>query len=220
MPERIYDMDVCGSLMVVATAGNNNTSPQGQPSKQVLVYNVGGPTPVEHSRKDSPLKYQTRCVSCFPDQTGFAIGSIEGRVGIQYVQKPPGKDHFAFKCHRNGNDVYSVNAIAFNNAFGTFATCGSDGVVTFWDKGECLWVPPCMWPNYNFSFIPLTNFTQCALSLQTTSNASKPFSPFRNPFPVRPSIPKATCLHTLPATIGVVVRPLTLLRLPTISTCT
>jgi mRNA export factor len=30
--------------------------------------------------------------------------------------------------------VYSVNAIAFQNQYGTFATVGSDGVVTFWDK--------------------------------------------------------------------------------------
>lgn len=30
--------------------------------------------------------------------------------------------------------MYSVNAICFHNPFGTFATCGSDGVVNFWDK--------------------------------------------------------------------------------------
>lgn len=80
MPERVYDLDVRGNLMVVITAG-----------RHIVTYNVGGSTPVEHSRKESPLKFQSRCVSCFPDQTGFAIGSIEGRVGIQYVQKVPNK---------------------------------------------------------------------------------------------------------------------------------
>jgi mRNA export factor len=123
MPERVYDLDVSGNLMVVGTAG-----------RHVLIYDVSGPQPREHSRKESPLKYNTRCVSCFPDQTGFAIGSIEGRVGIQYVQKVGNKDHFAFKCHRQDNNVYSVNAIAFQHQFGTFATVGGDGVVTFWDK--------------------------------------------------------------------------------------
>jgi mRNA export factor len=125
LPERVYDLDVRGSLMVVATAG-----------RHILTYNVGGAQPQEHSRKESPLKYQSRCVACFPDQTGFALGSVEGRVGVQYVQKVTGKDHFAFKCHRQDSNVYSVNAIAFNNTFGTFATVGSDGVVTFWDKGK------------------------------------------------------------------------------------
>eukprot|EP00537_Pseudo-nitzschia_pungens_P006642 CAMPEP_0172367118 /NCGR_PEP_ID=MMETSP1060-20121228/19327_1 /TAXON_ID=37318 /ORGANISM="Pseudo-nitzschia pungens, Strain cf. cingulata" /LENGTH=355 /DNA_ID=CAMNT_0013091243 /DNA_START=256 /DNA_END=1323 /DNA_ORIENTATION=- len=122
LPERCYDLDVRGNLMVVATA-----------DRKLVVYDVSG-QPREHSRVESPLKYQTRCVSCFPDQTGFAVGSLEGRVGIRYVQKVGNKDHFAFKCHRSGSDVYSVNCIAFQNTYGTFATVGADGVVTFWDK--------------------------------------------------------------------------------------
>jgi mRNA export factor len=123
MPERVYDLDVRGSLMVVATAG-----------RHVLTYDVSG-LPRENSRKESPLKYQSRCIACFPDCTGFAVGSIEGRVGVQYVQKVPNRDDFAFKCHRQDANVYSVNAIAFHNQFETFATAGSDGVVNFWDKG-------------------------------------------------------------------------------------
>jgi mRNA export factor len=122
MPERVYDLDVRENLMVVATA-----------NRHIIAFNVAG-QPVEHSRKESPLKFQSRCVSCFPDSTGFAVGSIEGRVGIHYLQKVAGKDSFAFKCHRQDQSVFSVNAIAFNNSFGTFATVGSDGVVNFWDK--------------------------------------------------------------------------------------
>ena len=123
MPERVYGLDVRGNLMVVGTAG-----------RQLVIYDCSQPAPREFGRKESPLKFQTRVVSCFPDQSGFAVGSIEGRVGIQYVHKVQGKDHFAFKCHRDGSNVYSVNDIAFQNQFGTFATVGSDGVVTFWDK--------------------------------------------------------------------------------------
>lgn len=35
----------------------------------------------------SPLKWQTRVVSCFTNSasSGFAVGSIEGRVAIQCV---------------------------------------------------------------------------------------------------------------------------------------
>ena len=36
----------------------------------------------------SPLKWQTRVISCFPTSTGFAMGSVEGRVAIQYVLIP------------------------------------------------------------------------------------------------------------------------------------
>lgn len=122
MPDRVYDLDVRGNLMVVATAG-----------RHIISYDVSS-QPQEHSRKESPLKYQSRCISCFPDTTGFAVGSIEGRVGVHYLQKVAGKDSFAFKCHRQETQVYSVNAICFNNKFGTFATVGSDGVCNFWDK--------------------------------------------------------------------------------------
>ena len=115
LPERVYDLDVRNNLLVVATAG-----------RHILAYDVSG-SPQEHTRKESPLKFQSRCISCFPDGTGFAVGSIEGRVGIQYLQKIPGKESFAFKCHRQDTNVYSVNAIAFQEQFGTFATVGSDG---------------------------------------------------------------------------------------------
>jgi mRNA export factor len=123
MPERVYDLDVRGNLLVVATAG-----------RHIITYDVSSGQPREHSRKESPLKFQSRCIAAFPDSMGYAVGSIEGRVGIQYVQKVPGQDSFAFKCHRQDSNVYSVNAIAFQNQFATFATVGSDGVVNFWDK--------------------------------------------------------------------------------------
>lgn len=121
MPERVYDLDVQGNLLVVATA-----------QRHIIAYDCSGPQPREHSRKESPLKFQSRCISCFPDATGFAVGSIEGRVGIHYLQKVPGKDSFAFKCHRHDTAVYAVNGIAFQKQHGTFATVGSDGVVNFW----------------------------------------------------------------------------------------
>lgn len=111
---------------------------------------------------DSPLKFQTRSIANFMSKDGFAIGSIEGRVAIQHVDERSQyvrlatpthsyyssnvachfRKNFSFKCHREerqGNDgkpfsfVYSVNSIAFH-PMGTFATCGSDGAYTFWDK--------------------------------------------------------------------------------------
>ena len=43
----------------------------------------------EVQKLDSPLKYQHRCVSIFKEKqgypTGFALGSIEGRVAIHYA---------------------------------------------------------------------------------------------------------------------------------------
>lgn len=122
-PERVYAMDCKAPLLVVGTAG-----------RHVLIYDVRKPTqPVR--TLPSPLKYQTRCINIFPDRTGMAIGSIEGRVAIHHVEDPPpaGRKNFAFKCHRLDNNIYSINCVVFNNR-GTFATCGADGSIAFWDK--------------------------------------------------------------------------------------
>jgi mRNA export factor len=64
---------------------------------------------------ESHLKYQTRCISTFTEGNGYAIGSIEGRVAIKYIDlnNPPRidtttnqmstQDDFAFRCHRVGD---------------------------------------------------------------------------------------------------------------------
>ena len=95
---------------------------------------------------DSPLKYQHRCVSIFSDKdkpAGFALGSIEGRVAIHYINTPnPSVDNFTFKCHRSAppqnasqiQEIYAVNDIAVHPIHGTLSTVGSDGKFSYWDK--------------------------------------------------------------------------------------
>jgi mRNA export factor len=52
----------------------------------------------------SPLKYPTTCISCFADGRGYAIGSIEGRCGIKYIDLQKNQinlpEDFCFKSHR------------------------------------------------------------------------------------------------------------------------
>ena len=40
---------------------------------------------LSEQKRDSSLKAQTRCVRAFPDATGFAVSSVEGRVAIEYL---------------------------------------------------------------------------------------------------------------------------------------
>lgn len=134
LPERLYCADAQYPMAVVGTAG-----------RVIIVYQLEG-KPQEFKRIDSPLKYQHRCIAIFKDKTkkqpcGFALGSVEGRVAIQYVNPTSPKDNFTFKCHRSSNnapngyqDIYAVNDIAFHPVHGTLATVGSDGTFSFWDK--------------------------------------------------------------------------------------
>lgn len=47
---------------------------------------------------------------------GYALGSIEGRVAIQYLNPTTPKDNFTFKCHRSSapiNGCYEIYAVGF-----------------------------------------------------------------------------------------------------------
>lgn len=127
--DRVYSMDVRDKLLVIGTA-----------ERWCNVVNLDNPG-VFYKSIQSPLKWQTRVVACFTDSTGFAVGSIEGRCGIAYIEEKDQSNNFSFKCHRppppNTRDValvYAVNDISFHPVHGTFSTSGSDGTFHFWDK--------------------------------------------------------------------------------------
>lgn len=94
------------------------------------------------TERESSLKHQTRVVRCYPDGTGYALGSIEGRVAMEFfedVVPDAAARRYAFKCHRSpaaaggGDVVHPVNALAFHPTYGTFASGGSDAAVATWD---------------------------------------------------------------------------------------
>jgi mRNA export factor len=123
LPERVYAMDVSYPLLVVGCA-----------DRHVQVYDL---TRVQHNLAPvhsgpSMLKMQTRSIACFPDKKGYALGSIEGRVSVVHLEDST--KTFSFKCHRNEQAIYPVNAMHFHPfRQGVFATCGGDGVISFWD---------------------------------------------------------------------------------------
>lgn len=135
LPDKCYCADVSYPMAIVGLA-----------NKQIILYNLEG-QPQEAKRIEPPLRYQYRCISIFndkkpvnPQPNGFAVGSVEGRVAIQYVAPTSPRDNFTFKCHRstenaNGiHEIFAVNDIAFHPQHGTLATVGSDGKFSFWDK--------------------------------------------------------------------------------------
>ena len=128
--ERVYTMDVKNNMLVVGTA-----------DRWIHVVSLSNPG-TSYKVIQSPLKWQTRVCTIFsPEANGYAIGSIEGRCAIQYVEDKDASNNFSFKCHRqtppndrNVSNVYAVNAISFHPVHGTFSTAGADGTFHFWDK--------------------------------------------------------------------------------------
>jgi mRNA export factor len=130
--EKVFAMDAKGSFVIVGTA-----------DKMIHAIQVNNNSLNRAMTFKSPLDYQTRCISIFENNQGFALGSIEGRVAVEYYSEmerhnnkatSQGKpSSFVFKCHRHDDEIYSVNAIDFHR-YNTFCTGGSDGVFSWWDK--------------------------------------------------------------------------------------
>lgn len=120
------DYDAVHDRVVVATSG-----------RRTCFFDVRNPASVDSTmvlERESSLKYQTRCVRFFPDGAAIALGSVEGRVAVEFldelnVPSAGGRKKYAFKCHRSGDLVYPVNCIEFHPSYGTFATGGCDGSV-------------------------------------------------------------------------------------------
>lgn len=125
-PDKVYTLDTIDERLVV---GTNN--------RKIRIWNLTNMGLAES--RESSLKFQTRTIRCFPNRQGFVVGSIEGRVAVEYFDMSPDTQRlkYAFKCHRTKEDeteyIHPVNAIAFHNTHNTFATGGSDCMVNIWD---------------------------------------------------------------------------------------
>lgn len=128
LPEKVFAMDATANHVVVAMS-----------NRLVHIYDIRNPTSPLQIR-ESGLKYQTRSLKCMPDGSGYAQGSIEGRVAIEYFDPSPKiqAQKYAFKCHRvpcSDIDLVSpVNSLSFHKKYGTLFTAGSDCHVCLWDQ--------------------------------------------------------------------------------------
>ncbi|KAK5779142.1 Bub3p PWA37_003994 [Arxiozyma heterogenica] len=120
---KILTMDCTNEHLVVCLTGNKIKlfkAPITQMNEGILV--------------DSVLKYQTRDIKLIPDGSGYVIGSIDGRVAVEYFDNP--SDQFAFRCHRmklsDVQFVFPVNTLLFKPNTDILFTGGSDGCVSCW----------------------------------------------------------------------------------------
>lgn len=88
---RVNAMDVKHPMLVVATA-----------DRQIHVVDIRKPSQIFKSIP-SNLELQTRSVACFPDASGFIVGSIEGRCAIQHIENEDKRCEF---CHMEGFVYY------------------------------------------------------------------------------------------------------------------
>ncbi|KAJ5184151.1 Mitotic checkpoint protein BUB3.2 [Penicillium capsulatum] len=146
LPSKPFSVSLTATKLVVAMA-SRSLYLYDLKALALLSAQADGPTTGENKvevepwqRRESSLKFMTRCVACMPNDAGYASSSIEGRVAVEWFDPSPESQarKYAFKCHRqtaedNVDVVYPVNALAFHPVHGTFASGGGDGVVALWD---------------------------------------------------------------------------------------
>ncbi len=67
-------MDSAGEYLVVGTA-----------QRKISIWDLrkmNNQTPIEN--RESNLKYQTRCIRCFPNKQGYVLSSIEGFYFVSF----------------------------------------------------------------------------------------------------------------------------------------
>lgn len=127
---KIFAMDACQSKLTLGLSSNS-----------IAIYDSRDLLNPQEIR-DLGLKHQIRDLKVNPDQKGFAVSTIDGRILMECYSTDPlvqSTNQFAFKCHRvydkpvDTDIVYSVNSLAFHPSQGSLFTGGSDGAVCIWD---------------------------------------------------------------------------------------
>eukprot|EP01089_Gocevia_fonbrunei_P015987 TRINITY_DN4846_c0_g1_i1.p1 TRINITY_DN4846_c0_g1~~TRINITY_DN4846_c0_g1_i1.p1 ORF type:complete len:358 (-),score=53.30 TRINITY_DN4846_c0_g1_i1:25-1098(-) len=130
VPERVYAMDCQFPSLVVGTADHS----------QVFIYDLRNTKHV-YQTQALPFKYHIRSITCFPDYgSGYAVGSVDGKVAMASITETTHPIDFSFKCHSKsdptGDTIYSVNWIGAypRRNSGLFVTAGGDGLWNLWSK--------------------------------------------------------------------------------------
>lgn len=67
------------------------------------------------SEYKSPLSYQTRCISLFHDNKGFAMGCIEGRIALEYFDELHTKNQACKHLSVFVSTIFTLNAFSVGN---------------------------------------------------------------------------------------------------------
>ncbi|PIA57765.1 hypothetical protein AQUCO_00600471v1 [Aquilegia coerulea] len=89
--------------------------------------------------KETSVDYRIKSVCSFPNRRGYAVGSIDGRAALEFINPSDASEKsYHFRCNpksKDGKDhLIAVNDIVFHPSFyGAFVTGDNDGYAIMWD---------------------------------------------------------------------------------------
>ena len=88
LSDKVYAMSVCRNKVVLGMANN-----------KIVVYDTRSSKDLEYEDDTGLGKHQIRCIQGMPESEGYAAGSIEGRIAIEYFPDtiPEGCSNFSYK---------------------------------------------------------------------------------------------------------------------------
>ncbi|MES1902399.1 MAG: mitotic spindle checkpoint protein Bub3 [Paramarteilia canceri] len=125
--DRIYCLSCYSSSIVVATADQLISYWDVRFYKEPIYF------------VESSLKQHTRSLVAIPETMGHIIGSSEGTIGIDYheILKAKNFKQKSILAHSQNLDqetwCYAVNKLRLHPLMKTFASCGTDGYINFWN---------------------------------------------------------------------------------------
>jgi cell cycle arrest protein BUB3 len=125
--EKVILSEVCHSSTIIAHGDKSS----------VFIVDVRHPEAIE--RRVSSLGHQLRSAcAAFPDPFGWAIGSIDGRIAIEYLgdlRRQAQRFSFSTTRHDSSQSVtlFPVNALCFHPATGVLTSGSCSGNIAFWD---------------------------------------------------------------------------------------
>lgn len=134
--EPVHTFDLNDRILCAEPSTNGRIIAHGA-KNFVYIIDISNPENIE--RRVSSLGHQIRsaCAST-PTDFGWAIGSIDGRIAIEYFgDELRQAQRFAFSCNRRDEEerviVYPVNALAFHPQTGVLTSGSCNGDLCFWD---------------------------------------------------------------------------------------
>ncbi|KAH0792393.1 WD40 repeat-containing protein [Histomonas meleagridis] len=135
-PDQVVNFNFKEKIMFSGISKEGNIVAYGH-RNTVFIIDPNNPDQIE--KRISSIGKQIRAFEMCQSEPKWAIGSIDGRIAIEYFGDLKHQaQRFSFSCHRHDDEeekfiLYPVNSLSFHPVTGILTSGDSKGSICFWD---------------------------------------------------------------------------------------